>query len=132
VGLFGPQCGTPTPEWRHKARATWATPWNTDLALTWRYIAKVENEGTSSQPLLFAGVGGVPATDKELKAMNYFDIAAAWTINKTFTLRGGINNIFDQDPPFLTSDSICKCNSFAGGGYDFIGRFYYTRIQIKM
>ena len=44
----------------------------------------------------------------------------------------GINNIFDADPPFLVNDSICKCNSFAGGGYDFVGRFFYTRIQIKM
>jgi len=53
-------------------------------------------------------------------------------VKGTFRIIVGINNIFDQDPPFLTSDSICKCNSFAGGGYDFIGRFYYTRIQIKM
>jgi len=40
----------------------------------------------------------------------------------------GIDNLFDQDPPFLTGDSICKCNSLAGP-YDFVGRFFYGRIS---
>ncbi len=42
----------------------------------------------------------------------------------------GINNLADKDPPFLGQDSICKCNSFAGP-YDFVGRFFYTRISLK-
>ncbi len=41
AGLFGQTCGTPTPDWRHKARVTWQTPWSTDVALTWRHISKV-------------------------------------------------------------------------------------------
>jgi outer membrane receptor protein involved in Fe transport len=42
----------------------------------------------------------------------------------------GVNNLFDKDPPFLALDSICKCNSLAGP-YDFVGRFFYTRLQVK-
>jgi len=42
----------------------------------------------------------------------------------------GVNNLFDKDPPFLGLDSICKCNSLAGP-YDFVGRFFYTRLSIK-
>jgi outer membrane receptor protein involved in Fe transport len=34
AGLFGAVCGTPIPDWRHKMRANWTTPWNMDLALT--------------------------------------------------------------------------------------------------
>ena len=34
-------CGVPMPEWRHKFRATWSTPWNLDLSLSWRYIDSV-------------------------------------------------------------------------------------------
>jgi len=30
-------------------------------------------------------------------------VAASWTINKIFVLRGGINNIFDKDPPIVTT-----------------------------
>ena len=47
----------------------------------------------------------------------------------------GINNLFDQDPPFLlgpTADSICKCNTFAGGGYDFVGRSFYVKLSTDM
>ena len=27
AGLFGTVCGTPIPDWRHKLRANWPTPW---------------------------------------------------------------------------------------------------------
>ena len=56
VGLYGTVCGTPIPEWRHKLRATWTTPWNMDLSLTWRYIAAVDDDRTSSDPKLASDV----------------------------------------------------------------------------
>jgi iron complex outermembrane receptor protein len=49
---------------------------------------------------------------------------------KGMNLIVGINNLADKDPPFLGQDSICKCNSYAGP-YDFVGRFFYTRITLK-
>jgi outer membrane receptor protein involved in Fe transport len=42
----------------------------------------------------------------------------------------GVNNVFDKDPPFLSGDSICKCNTLAGP-YDLVGRFIYGRINAK-
>ena len=32
AGLYGSDCGTPNPEWRHTARVTWNTPWNVGLS----------------------------------------------------------------------------------------------------
>ena len=97
AGLYGSgTCGTPLPEWRHKLRATWSTPWAVDVSLTWRYIDSVLFERTSSNPLL---TGTVNSVDRELAEQNYFDIAAAWTVNKHLTIRGGINNLTDRDPP---------------------------------
>ncbi|MEJ1970561.1 MAG: TonB-dependent receptor [Rhizomicrobium sp.] len=59
-----------------------------------------------------------------------------WVGDQTFLKSSriifGVNNLFDQDAPFLGGDSICKCNSFAGGGYDFVGRFFYMRLTAKM
>jgi len=43
----------------------------------------------------------------------------------------GINNLFDKDPPFLSQDSTCKCNSVAGP-YDFVGRYFYMRLSLKL
>jgi outer membrane receptor protein involved in Fe transport len=106
AGYFGLTCGVNTvgvmPEWKHKFRATWSTPWNVDLAATWRYIGEVTNERLSSSPLL---AGTAADFDRTMKAMNYIDLAGVWRINKTYTVTAGINNLFDQDPPVVTQQA---------------------------
>jgi outer membrane receptor protein involved in Fe transport len=135
AGFFGPQCSQakgPLPTWRHKVRATWATPWDVQMAVTWRHINKIANETTSSDPLLNAPTD---ATDRELAARDYFDFAVAWNINKTFTLRAGINNIFDKDPPIVSS--ILADPAIFGNGntfpqmYDTLGRLVFVNAVAK-
>jgi outer membrane receptor protein involved in Fe transport len=63
-------------------------------------------------------------------AMNLEDIVNQPDLVKGMQVIVGINNLADKDPPFLNGDSICKCNSLAGP-YDFVGRFFYTRLSIK-
>ena len=135
AGLFGPQCSQakgPLPTWRHKARATWATPFDIQMAVTWRHINKIQNESTSSNPLLAAPVD---QTDRELGARDYIDFALSWTINKTFTLRAGINNIFDKDPPIVSS--ILADPAIFGNGntfpqvYDTLGRLVFMSAVAK-
>jgi iron complex outermembrane receptor protein len=137
AGLFGGQCssaGGPNPKWRHKLRGTWSTPWNTDLALTWRHIDKVNHEKTSSNPLLFDST--LPATERTMGTRDYFDIAGAWTINKTLTLRAGINNIFDRDPP-IVSTGTADPSIFGNGNtfpqtYDALGRLIFLNLVVKL
>lgn len=100
AGLFGNTCGTPAPEWRHKLRGTWATPWNFDMALTWRYFGKVNNEVTSSNPLL---AGTVNAVEAKFPAINYIDIAGSYNLTKNVTLRASVANLFDKDPPLAVT-----------------------------
>src|SRR6266496_1454383 len=130
AGLIGPQCSQnrgPLPTWRHKVRATWATPWDLQMAVTWRHINKVMNETTSSDPLL---ASTTPYTDRELAHRDYFDIAASWTINKTLSVRAGINNIFDKDPPIVSS-ALADPSIFGNGNtfpqlYDTLGRLVFV------
>jgi len=135
AGLIGPQCSQsrgPLPTWRHKVRATWATPWDVQMAVTWRHINKVMNETTSSNPLL---ASATPQTDRELAARDYIDLAVAWNINKTFTVRAGINNIFDKDPPIVSS--VLADPSIFGNGntfpqmYDTLGRLVFVNAVAK-
>jgi iron complex outermembrane recepter protein len=121
VGFFGNQCGTPNPEYRHRFRTTWATPWNVDLTGTWRYFGEVE---------LFA-LGGIPAPanrpDRYFDAENYFDIAATWQMRDNLRLRAGVNNVLDNDPPISASVGA----GFGNGNtypqvYDALGRYIFV------
>jgi outer membrane receptor protein involved in Fe transport len=132
AGFYGPQCGAPNPVWRHKARASWASPWNVDLALTWRHISEIKHEGMSTDPDL---AGFVPYTNRVLGERNYLDLAAQWNINKTFSLRGGVNNIFDRDPP-IVSNAAADPSIFGNGNtfpqiYDALGRLVFVNLTMK-
>ncbi len=122
VGLYNGagKCGQPRPKWRHKARANWSTPWALDLAVTYRYFHGVDIEGTG-QPV-----------ESHFASANYFDLAAAYSITKKITLSGGINNLFDRDPP-ITS----KYGTGSGNGntfpsmYDAMGRKLFLNLSAK-
>ena len=101
-------CGTPIPDWRHKLRASWTTPWDLDLSLTWRYIAAVDDDRTSSDPNLTSDV--IP-TDKHLGARSYFDLTGSYSFSEVGVFkqpdgRLGINNLLDKDPPLVGQDTL--------------------------
>ncbi|HKU13637.1 MAG TPA: TonB-dependent receptor [Steroidobacteraceae bacterium] len=130
VGLYGTVCGTPIPDWRHKLRASWTTPWNLDLAVTWRYIAAVDDDRTSTDPNL---AGDVIPTDKRLGSRNYVDLTGSYVFSdigafKSVTARLGINNVLDKDPPLVGQDTcpavFCNGNTFPQV-YDTLGRFVF-------
>ncbi len=129
VGLYGPTCGTPLPEWRHKARVTWTSPWAVDLALTWRYIDAVLLDRTSSNSNL---TGSVNPVDRELAAQNYIDLSGSYNITKNLIVSGGINNIFDRDPPISAQVGA----GFGNGNtypqvYDAMGRRIFLGLTAK-
>jgi iron complex outermembrane recepter protein len=137
AGLFGITCGAAagtvgwTPRWRSTLRGIWATPWNWDFALTWRYISSVSNEGLSGNPALNAPVNSV---DRELATRSYWDIAASWNIYKGWTLRGGVNNVFDINPPVVNNATLPL--TFGNGNtlpgvYDTLGRTLFLNVTAK-
>ena len=130
-GLYGPTCGTPLPEWRHKARLTWNTPWNLDLAATWRYMSSVHVDATSSNPQLNGPVNNV---DRTLGARNYFDLFAQYQLTKVFSVSGGVNNLLDKDPP-IASSTVAGA-PFGNGNtypqvYDTLGRRLFVNVTAK-
>ncbi|MBB2488245.1 TonB-dependent receptor, partial [Mitsuaria sp. WAJ17] len=62
AGYYGATCGTPAPKWRHKLRASWATPWGVNAALTWRYFGKVDVDTSSSNEQLAGAVSEITKT----------------------------------------------------------------------
>jgi iron complex outermembrane recepter protein len=130
VGLYGPaSCRPPTPKWRHRARAIWNSPFNADLAVTWRHIAKVSVETSSDQPLLR---GPFSAVEAELAARNYLDLAVNWRPIKGLEVGVGVNNVLDKDPPLtsLAGTGVGNGNTFPGV-YDALGRKIFVNASYR-
>jgi outer membrane receptor protein involved in Fe transport len=98
--------------------------------LTWRYVSAVKIAQTSDQPAL---KGSFAEKNKELGARSYFDASLSYDIREKFTLRVGVNNIFDRDPPLSTSTAI----EDGGNGntypqfYDATGRYLFASASIE-
>jgi len=140
AGLYGNICSvsgglsSPNPEWRHKARLTWTTPfeygdWFKDfsLSLQWRHFNKVKLDAYSDQ----VGLNNPDLqyeTDRVLKSRDYFDLTASWTMRDNLNFRAGVNNIFDVDPP-LNGASNCPTGPCNGNTwpqiYDSFGRYLF-------
>ncbi|HEY0649462.1 TonB-dependent receptor plug domain-containing protein [Phenylobacterium sp.] len=140
AGYYGTICSVsgglsaPNPEWRHKARVTWTTPlefgdWFKDFALSlqWRHFDKVTLDAYSDDPAL-NNPGIQYESDRVLKARDYFDLSASWTMRDNLNFRAGVNNIFDVDPP-LTGSSNCPTGPCSGNTwpqvYDAFGRYAF-------
>lgn len=139
VGLYGTTCGVPTPQWRHKMRITWSSPWDFNLSMAWRHMSGVSFDRNDTNPFLgngkqiaTAGAGGA------IGAYDYFDMSGTWTISKGVELRAGVNNLFDKDPPLLASGGATSgptgplnANTFPGV-YDPLGRYMYIGGTLKL
>ena len=125
------------PAWRHKWQAVWNTPWNVNAALTWRYVSSVKVDFSSSNPQL---AGDYAPSDNHLASQSYFDLALQWNVDKNFTIRGGVNNMFDRDPPVVSSTAgafpaisgpaLGNGNTYPQG-YDTLGRNFFVNVTAK-
>jgi outer membrane receptor protein involved in Fe transport len=128
-GLYAGLCGRPRPEWRHVFTTTWATSFDLNVSLAWRHVSSVKVSQTSSQPVLTGSFAGV---NRKLASRNYFDLSAAYQVREGFTLRAGVNNLLDKDPPLTTTAAI----EDGGNGntypqfYDATGRFLFLNATI--
>lgn len=125
-GFFGPNCTSIFPKWRHTARLNWTMPWaEATVSLAWRYYGSTKYERLSDDE----GLSGTPNPFiSKIKAISYFDLSGQWRVNDSFSVRGGVNNIFDKDPPLIP-------NAIVGGGlpntyphYDLLGRRLFVGV----
>ena len=106
AGLYGPTCGAPSPKWRHQFRISWTTPWNLTLSVNWRYLAGTSLDFNTSNPALSNGFTDVQPGDAHVPAFNYFDFSLQYKFQDRYTVRAGVNNIFDRTPPLVDSNSF--------------------------
>lgn len=131
VGLFGPSCGQPAPEWRHNARLTWQEPTGTGtLSLAWRHIGSTELTLNQDDPFLG---GDQHVINAELPAYDYFDLVGTMPLLGNFELRAGVNNIFDKNPPAIATGLLAEFgngNTYPGV-YNVVGRLAFVGIRAE-
>ncbi|AQR75830.1 TonB-dependent receptor domain-containing protein [Sphingomonas sp. LM7] len=148
AGLYGPTCsvggttesGAPLPEWRHKLRATLQMDGGVGLSVQWRHIGPIHAETTTDQASLAGAFNYEPGT--RLRAMNYVDLATSFAIGEAYTFRLGVNNLFDLEPPLVTSGNAgrggsnlcptgpCNGNTYPGT-YDALGRYLFAGVTLN-
>jgi outer membrane receptor protein involved in Fe transport len=79
--------------------------------------------------------GTAPGVGNQTPNEFYNDISASYTFHNLWAANEakftfGIDNLADVQPPYLSGDAVCKCNTLAGP-FDEIGRFFYGRISTK-
>ena len=139
--------------------------------LRWRNLPSVdvagravENATIANNAAVAAGdaskllLSYVPITNQEVAAYNIFDLSANWTVNDTFSVRAGIDNLLDTQPAITgatngypvgtTLSGVCNgapgCvnptgyslgttgqGSTSGGYYDILGRRYFLGFKAK-
>ena len=124
VGFYSSVCstnsvGVPTPEWRHRFRTSWVTPWDLDLSFTWRYLTKVEGFGFDTDRI-----------DYELPAESYFDLAANWAITDKAAVTLGINNVLDDNPALSATVGTSGNGNTFPQTYDALGRYVFVRASV--
>ncbi|MEJ0037291.1 MAG: TonB-dependent receptor [Gammaproteobacteria bacterium] len=133
AGLFGSICQTVNPEWHHVVRTTWETPWNNlAISLNWRYLGKVSLDQNEDNPTLhFARFGQRDGFNARIPAYHYLDLAGSWGFRDDMTLRFGVNNIADKNPPIVTSEIVAGGDANTYSAYDQFGRQAFVAVTMK-
>ena len=91
-------------------------------SLRWRHVGGVDIEAS------YAGF----VSDRELSidAYNYFDATFAYDVSEMATVTVGVQNIFDEQPPTLTSTSSEQANTWPAT-YDPFGRRLFMGARLR-
>jgi outer membrane receptor protein involved in Fe transport len=119
AGTFNVGTGGGVGEPRFKALldATYAQDsWSADV--TERYFGSLHQVSTADSPGDFEG--------NQAPGVFYTDISFSYKY-KNVGVTIGVDNLFDKDPPFIGSSNL----TLTDAGYDFTGRFIYSKFTVK-
>ena len=139
VGYFDQGCEEPYFEYRHIVNATWTTPWQVTLAANWRFydsLARIDSIDTDTGAITtFAAAGNGDQVGANLGSVSYFDLTAFYNPVEPLTLRLGVRNLFDRDPPVLPqfgpSPTVNTEGNTISGTYEGGGRFIFLGAKLS-
>ncbi|HET8697364.1 MAG TPA: TonB-dependent receptor, partial [Gammaproteobacteria bacterium] len=132
VGTFGPTLTSlngGSYKWRTFTTLSYYTgPWN--VSLRWQHLPKIESANAVTSP----ATNFTAATD----AYDIFNLSGGWQFGDKYTLRFGVDNLFDKEPPVTGRDiRTTPPDSNTGNGmtnasfYDVLGRRAYIGLNVS-
>jgi iron complex outermembrane receptor protein len=98
------------------------------VGLNWRYLPKTMHESKVLTPDL---------TVLDIEEYHVFNVNGSWRFSERLRLRGGIDNLLDEDPPVVGANPTNRNNPTnamgvtSAGNYDVLGRRYYVGIALS-
>jgi iron complex outermembrane recepter protein len=139
AGSFGPSCSPVTPKWRHRFTLDWDTPFaGFSTGATWRFFGSATNSLLNPSSPDYIGAAIIdragPPSDARIPTISYLDLHASYVWNN-ITLRVGVNNVLDKDPPFIDTVNTGGNSTFAESNtypsvYDMAGRYLFANVTI--
>ncbi len=99
--------------------------------LAWRYLPSVRHNSLATNPA---------STTLPTGGYSLFGLSGRWTVSDTWSVRGGVDNLLDRQPPRLGANYVPTAagsgvTSAAGAtdtsNYDIAGRRYYIGVTAK-
>jgi outer membrane receptor protein involved in Fe transport len=89
------------------------------MNLTWRYIDDIEQTQSATPP-------------NKLDSVNYFDVAGTWDVTDWASLRLGVNNLFDEEPEYVSQGVTARENGNTYPGlYDALGMYWFAGFTVQ-
>ena len=139
AGYYGPACAAnagdgPVPHIKSKFRINWNTPLpGLDTWINWRLVGPVKVQNLSQNPLLSGFVDPINGIGNQIPGFNYIDLGASYQVAKQLTVRVGVNNLLDKDPPivqtFYEGPPYQNGNTFPQV-YDWGGRYLFVNLTM--
>jgi outer membrane receptor protein involved in Fe transport len=134
AGFYGTTCNNPLPKWRHTLSTDWITPWSgLDFNVRWRFFGSSKVDTSSGDAILAYAPGVYPAYD-HIPTYSYIDMSASAHVYQGLSVRVGVNNVLDKDPPTVLSGNCpagpCNGNTWSQT-YDVLGRFLYVHLTAQ-
>ncbi|MBY6105349.1 TonB-dependent receptor [Ferrimonas balearica] len=107
------------PDWRHTLSVSYdmGTWWK--ATVRWRYFDRLDYDGEKD---VLAAEG--------IASQSYIDLVSGFTFGDNYSVRVGVNNIFDREPP-MVGNTISENANTVAGYYDTLGRYLFANVSIK-
>lgn len=128
VGLVGTTCLAPDPKWRW-VQTTGFTTDDFTIQLRWQHIGSLTNDS-----IAFGTATAADFVVPVIEAYDYFDLSGQFNVAEQFTLRLGVNNLLDKQPPVVGNDyggTAENSGNTYPGTYDPIGRSFFVGVTVK-